>query len=189
MEYLNFLYQKLLLLKPNEDDLSLQTLYAVMFMMAFLASMYKASQRRELFTNFIVIACVCFNFLISAWMVQLALDYASKSNNVANAQHIYLGFIILNSLTWSLMYSLHIRFAFVFGELYSAVNRILMLMSLVHFLLWLKLVPMNLQMVYVELHYAYSFIISYLSLALGFIMMFPNTLKTKVRKVATLSFS
>lgn len=189
MEYLNFLYQKLLLLKPNQDGFSLQSLYAVMFIMAFILSMHKASKQRELFTNFIVIACICFNFLISAWMVQLAVDYASKSNNVANAQHIYLGFIILNGLTWSLMHSLHLRFAFIFGELYSSVNRILMLMSIVHFFLWLKLVPMNLQMEYVEIHYAYSFIISYLSLALGFIMMFPNTLKTKVRKVATLSFS
>lgn len=189
MEFLTSIYENLLLLKPKKEMFSIQTVYAAMFVLAFILSIYKASKNRELFTNFITIACICFNYLLSAWLVQLIYNYAENNENIALTQHTYLAVIVLNFATWYLAYRMHLKQAFVFGELYIAVRRLLLILSLCHFLIWIKLVALKIQVEYAELNYAYTVMVNYISLSLGFIMMFPSILKTKVRKVATLSFS
>ena len=98
MEFLQELYNKWLVIKPYTDTFSFQAVIATSYLIALINSLRKALKEKEFFSNFITIANVCANYLFTALMMEYALEYVKNHNSAANAQNVYLGFVIANSV-------------------------------------------------------------------------------------------
>ncbi|WP_405598948.1 MULTISPECIES: hypothetical protein [unclassified Pseudoalteromonas] len=187
VDFVQELYEKWLVIKPYTSVFSSQAIIATAFLIALINSLRKALKQNELFSNFITIAFVCANYLLTALMMEYVLDYVQRHESAASAQNVYLGFVIANVLTLFLMYKAHVSLSYVFTPLYVAVNKLFIILSIIHFALWAKLVGLNLQQEYAQFHYLYSFMVLYISIALAVIMIFPYILTTKFGCIFTLS--
>ena len=106
MDFLQELYDKWLVIKPYTDTFSFQAIIATSYLIALVNSLRKALKEKEYFSNFITISSVCTNYLLTALMMEYALEYVKSHNSAANAQNVYLGFVIANSVTLFMMYKL-----------------------------------------------------------------------------------
>ncbi|TMO02894.1 hypothetical protein [Pseudoalteromonas sp. S558] len=187
MELIEELYNKWLVIKPYTSVFSSQAIIAAAFLIALINSLRKAINQKELLSNFITIAFVCINYLLTALLMEYVLGYVQNHNSAASAQNVYLGFILSNVLTLFLMYKAHIKLSYTFTPLYFAVNRLFIVLTACHLLLWVKLVVLNLQQEYEQFHYIYSFTVLYISFSLAVIMIFPYILKTKFGRILIFS--
>lgn len=187
MDFIQELYEKWLVIKPYTTVFSSQAIIATAFLVALINSLRKAIKQRELFSNFITIAFVCANYLLTALLMEYALEYVKGHESAASAQNVYLGFVIANILTLFIMYKAHVALSYVFTPLYFAVNKLFLILSAFHFALWLKLVVLNLQQEFAQFHYLYSFIVLYISGVLAVIMLFPYILNTTFGCIFTFS--
>ena len=187
MELLEALYTKWLVIKPYTSVLSSQSIIAVAFLIALINSIRKALAQKEQLSNFITIACVCANYLLTALLMEYTIDYVQNNSSAASAQNVYIGFIIANALTLLIMYKVHVKLSYVFSPLFFAVVKLFIILSAFHLLLWVKLVVLNIQQSYPQIHYIYSFMVLYISFALAISMIFPYILNTKLGRVLIFS--
>tara|TARA_B100001059_G_scaffold57168_1_gene52462 strand:- start:7762 stop:8346 length:585 start_codon:yes stop_codon:yes gene_type:complete len=187
VEFLQELYNKWLVIKPYTDIFSFQAVIATGYLIALLNSLLRALKNKELFSNFITIASVCVNYLLTALLMEYALEYVKHHNSAASAQNVYLGFVIANFFMVLLMYKIHTLFSYKFTELFFKVVKLFVILTIAHFIIWVKFVVLDLQQEFSQLHYVYSFIVLYISLVLSFIMLFPDVLRTKFGCIVTFS--
>jgi len=187
VEFLQELYDKWLVIKPYTDTFSFQAVIATSYLIALINSLRKALKEKEFFSNFITIANVCTNYLFTALMMEYALEYVKSHNSAASAQNVYLGFVIANSVMLFMMYKLHTTFSYKFNNLFFKVSKLFIILTLSHFIIWVKFVVLDLQQEFAQIHYVYSFIVLYISLVLSFIMLFPDVLRTKFGCIVTFS--
>lgn len=187
MEFFENLYEKWMVIQPYTTAFSSQAVIATAFIIALINSLRKALANKELFSNFVTIAFVCANYLITALLMEYVLAYVSNHSSAASAQNIYLVVTIINLATLYFMYKAHLVFSFVFSKLFFAVVKLFIILSAFHFVIWVKFVVLDLQQEFVQIHYVYSFIVLYISLVLSFIMLFPDVLRTKFGCIVTFS--
>ena len=187
MEFFENLYEKWMVIQPYTTAFSSQAVIATAFIIALINSLRKALANKELFSNFVTIAFVCVNYLITALLMEYVLAYVSNHSSAASAQNIYLVVTIINLATLYFMYKAHLVFSFVFSKLFFAVVKLFIILSAFHFVIWVKFVVLDLQQEFAQIHYVYSFIVLYISLVLSFIMLFPDVLRTKFGCIVTFS--
>lgn len=187
VDFLQELYNKWLVIKPYTDTFSFQAVIATSYLIALLNSLRKALKEGEYFSNFITITSVCVNYLLTALMMEYALEYVKNHNSAAGAQNVYVGFVIANSIMLLAMYRIHIVFSYRFNELFFKVSKLFLILTFSHLIIWIKFVVLDLQQEFAHIHYLYSFIVLYISLVLSFIMLFPDVLRTKFGCIVTFS--
>lgn len=188
MDWLIELYNKLLVTRGQTDFFSPQTLIANLYIIALLVSMYKASKKRELFTNFIAITSVCVQYMLCAFVMEIAISYATKGGNLAIAQNAYLLLVIIAVAAFWISFKAHERWAFVYGNLFIVTNKLIAFLCIGHGLLWLKLAVLKIHNDFQWFHYFYSSFVLFISFALAFVMLFPSVLNTKLGRIMSLSF-
>ena len=149
-------------------------------------SFLRARKRRELYTNFLTISGLCFNFYISAFLMWLAIEYATTKEAAIQSQYVYLAFIVLNAATIYLVWSRHIRKSYVIGALFFVSSKYLALLSLAHLGLWLVL--RGFVAIGDWYFYVYSSFVLYSSFAVVVLMFFPSILRTNFRRIMSMSF-
>lgn len=183
IEYLAQIYDRLMIASDYHEVFSLQVVISITYLLALFASVFRAINHNELFSNFLCIAVVVTKYMLTTLLMEHILLYIQENNRVDNVQNIYIAVCAFNILSIFIVYRLHIRFSYKYGALFFAVCRLTALLALAHFVLWFKFVVLNIQEGFAVLHYLYSFTVLYISAALGVLMLFPAMLKSKMGQV------
>lgn len=186
-DYLAELYNEFLVVRSTHEVFSWQSLIALAYFIALVSSIYRAHFNRELFTDFLSIAVVCVKYLLTSLLMERVLVYIAETGNWHSAQNVYLALFAVNILSMYVVYWLHKQLSFKFGPLFFAVIKLTGLVAAAHFLLWLKVVVLDVQETYIFLHYIYSFIVLCASSLLAIAMLFPNVLRTRFGCIIGLS--
>lgn len=178
-DYLAELYNEFLVVRSTHEVFSWQSLIALAYFIALVSSIYRAHFNRELFTDFLSIAVVCVKYLLTSLLMERVLVYIADTGNWHAAQNVYLALFAVNILSMYVVYWLHKQLSFKFGPLFFAVIKLTGLVATAHFLLWFKVIVLDVQETYIFLHYIYSFIVLCASSLLAIAMLFPNFLRTR----------
>ena len=181
MQYLTDLYNEFLVATSAHKVFSTQVIIALCYTVALVHSFYRAFKHRELLSDFLSIAVVSSKYLVTSLLMEKVLLYISEGGNGAFAQNIYLALAGFNVLSMVILYKLHTKFSYTFGDLFFCIIKLTILLALAHFILWFKLVVLFVQAEHAYIHYMYSFIVLYISIALAVVMLFPGLLKTRLK--------
>ena len=186
---LNDLYRDLLVATAAHSVFSLQVVISLCYLFALCLSVFRALNDKELLSDFLSIAVVVSKYMLTTLLMEHVLIFLAESKRSDLAQNVYLALCGLNLLSVFVLYKLHSRLSYKFGDLFFAVFRLTLLVSLSHFIVWFKFVVLNIQEGFALVHYLYSFTVLYISIVLGVVMLFPNLLRTRVGSVFSLNFS
>ena len=181
IDYISDLYNEFMFASESRDAFSLQVIISLMYLVALVLSVYRAVKNKELFSDFLSIAVVVTKYLITSLLMEKVLLYIHESHAVNNAQNVYLALCLFNLLSIWLLYILHVKLSYKFGLLFFCVLKLTIIIALSHFILWFKFVVLDIQAEHAYIHYIYSFVVLYISIALAVVMLFPNLLKTKLK--------
>ncbi|MGX1111599.1 hypothetical protein ACSSVW_000978 [Pseudoalteromonas sp. MBR-15] len=181
MQYLVDLYNELLVATAVHEVFSIQVIIALCYTVALINSFYRAYKHKEHFSDFLSIAVVSSKYLITSLLMEKVLLFISDGGSGEFAQNIYLALAAINVLSMIVLYKLHTTFSYVFGELFFCIMKLTLLLALAHIILWFKLVVLFIQAEHAYIHYIYSFVVLYISIALAVVMLFPSLLKTKLK--------
>tara|TARA_Y100000782_G_C10188208_1_gene268240 strand:+ start:1159 stop:1728 length:570 start_codon:yes stop_codon:yes gene_type:complete len=188
MEYLVDLYNELLVATAAHKAFSVQVIIALCYTAALVNSFYRAYKHKECFSDFLSIAVVSSKYLVTSLLMEKVLLFISNGGSGEFAQNIYLALAAFNVLSVIVLYKLHTKFSYVLGELFFCIMKLTLLLASAHFILWFKLVVLFIQEEHAYIHYIYSFIVLYVSIALAIVMLFPRLLKTKLKVLVSPSW-
>jgi len=188
LESIQNLYNNLLVATEDHRVISLQAIIATMYVLALASSLYRALKNREHFSDFLSIASVVVKYALTSLLMEYVLIFIAENKSIGNTQHIYLVASLINVLSIYFLYYLHTKLSYKFGNLFFCVIKLTTLLSFAHLILWLKLVVLNIQAEHAYVHYIYSFIVLYVSIALAIVMLFPRLLKTKLKVLVSPSW-
>ncbi|TGV20347.1 hypothetical protein E5N72_09840 [Pseudoalteromonas sp. MEBiC 03607] len=180
-ESIQNLYKELMVATENHQVISMQVIIAVMYVLAFAISLFRAIGNRERFSDFLSIATVVTKYALTSLLMEYVLIFIAENQSIGNTQNIYLVACLINLLSIYILYLLHTKFSFNFGLLFFCVIKLTVVLSLAHFILWFKFVVLDIQAEHAYIHYIYSFIVLYISFTLAIVMLFPGLLKTKLK--------
>ncbi|WP_199525286.1 hypothetical protein [Pseudoalteromonas sp. bablab_jr011] len=180
-EYIQNLYKELMVATESHQVISLQAIIAVMYVLAFALSLYRALKNSEHFSDFLSIATVVVKYALTSLLMEYVLIFIAENQNIGNTQNIYLVASLINLLSIYFLYYLHTKLSFNFGQLFLCVVKLTIVLSMSHFILWFKFVVLDIQAEHAYIHYIYSFVVLYISIALAVVMLFPSLLKTKLK--------
>lgn len=186
IEYFTGLYNKLMVASDHHDVFSIQVVISLTYLLALTLSIYRAVKNKELLSDFLSISVVVSKYMLTTLMMEHILIFIHENQNVGNVQNIYLAVAAFNILGLFILYRLHTRFSYKYGELFFTVVRLTLLLSFAHLILWVKFVVLDIQEGFAVLHYLYSFTVLYISCVLGVVMLFPKILNTKLGDVLSL---
>ncbi len=181
MQYLVDLYNELLVATAVHEVFSIQVIIALCYAIALILSLYRAHKNNELFTDFLSIAVVVFKYQITSLLMEKVLLYVQETGDSGIAQNVYLSVAGINILSLYILYKLHDRFSYKYGELFFSVFKLTSVVTVAHLIVWFKFVVLNVQEEHAYIHYIYSFVVLYISIALAVVMLFPSLLKTKLK--------
>lgn len=165
----------------SRDAFSLQVVISLLYLCALVLSVFRAVKNRELFSDFLSIGVVVTKYLLTSLLMEKVLLYIHESHAVDNAQNVYLALSLFNCLSLWLLYLLHRKFSYKFGLLFFCVIKLTIIIAIAHLILWFKFVVLDIQADHAYIHYIYSFIVLYISIALAIVMLFPSLLKTNLK--------
>ncbi|AXV65535.1 hypothetical protein D0907_09755 [Pseudoalteromonas lipolytica] len=180
-EFLADLYNKALLVSENREVFSYQVLISLSYLLALVLSMLRALKDKELFSDFLTIAVVVTKYMITTLLMEYALTYIEENHAVDNVQNVYLSLSVTSFLSMYILVKLHEKLSYKFGLLFFCVLKLTIIIALSHFILWFKFVVLDIQAEHAYIHYIYSFVVLYISIALAVVMLFPSLLKTKLK--------
>lgn len=186
---LNDLYRDLLVATAAHSVFSLQVVISICYLFSLCLSVFRALNDKELLSDFLSISVVVSKYMLTTLLMEHVLIFLAESKRSDLAQNVYLALCGLNLLSVFVLYKLHLRLSYKFGDLFFAVVRLTLLVSISHFIVWFKFVVLNIQEGFALVHYLYSFTVLYISIVLGVIMLFPDLLRTRVGSVFSLNFS
>ncbi|RJF37055.1 hypothetical protein [Pseudoalteromonas gelatinilytica] len=181
MQYLVELYNELLVATAVHKVFSVQVIIAISYAVALVLSFYRALRNRELFSDFLSIAVVVFKYQLTSLLMEKVLIYVQETGESGIAQNVYLSVAGINLLSLYILYKLHQRFSYKYGELFLSVFKLTIVVTIAHLIVWVKFVVLNIQEEHAYIHYMYSFIVLYISIVLAVVMLFPGLLKTKLK--------
>ncbi|MGJ8482992.1 hypothetical protein ACSFVZ_03085 [Pseudoalteromonas sp. SYSU M81236] len=181
MQYLVDLYNEMLVATSVHTVFSVQVIIAICYAIALVLSLYRALRNRELFSDFLSIAVVVFKYQITSLLMEKVLIYVQNTGESGIAQNVYLSIAGINLLSLYILYKLHQRFSYKYGELFFSVFKLTIVVTIAHLIVWFKFVILNVQEEHAYIHYIYSFIVLYISFTLAIVMLFPGLLKTKLK--------
>ncbi len=187
LDYLAELYNEFLVVRSTHEVFSWQSVLALAYFVALVCSIYRAHYNKELFSDFLSISVVCVKYLFTSLLMERVLVYIADSGNWHSAQNVYLALFAINILSMYVAYWLHNQLSYKFGLLFFAVIKLTSLVAAAHFLLWFKLIVLDVQETFIWLHYIYSFIVLCVSSMLAIAMLFPNILRTRFGCIIGLS--
>ncbi|MEQ5874761.1 hypothetical protein J3455_09345 [Pseudoalteromonas sp. NFXS39] len=180
-EYLAELYNKALLVSENREVFSYQVLISLSYLLALILSMVRAVKDKELFSDFLTIAVVVTKYMLTTLLMEYALTYIQENHAVDNVQNVYLALSATSLFSMYVLAKLHKKFSYKFGLLFFCVFKLTIVIAIAHFVLWFKFVVLDIQAEHAYIHYMYSFIVLYISIALAVVMLFPGLLKTRLK--------
>lgn len=186
IEYFTGLYNKLMVASDHHDVFSIQVVISLTCLLALTLSIYRAVKNKELLSDFLSISVVVSKYMLTTLMMEHILIFIHENQNVGNAQNVYLALCAFSLLSLFILYRLHTRFSYKYGELFFTVVRLTLVLSVAHLILWVKFVVLDIQEGFAVLHYLYSFTVLYISGVLGVVMLFPKILNTKLGDVLSL---
>lgn len=188
MQYLVDLYNEFLVATAAHEVFSTQVIIALCYTIALIHSIYRAYKHKELFSDFLSIAVVVSKYLLTSLLMEKVLLFVSESGRGDIAQNVYFFLAAFNVMSMAILYMLHTKLSYKFGNLFFCVIKLTTLLSFAHLILWFKLVVLNIQAEHAYVHYIYSFIVLYVSIALAIVMLFPRLLKTKLKVLVSPSW-
>lgn len=186
---LSNMYNDLLVATAAHDVFSLQVVISVCYVLAFGLSIVRALKNTELFSDFLCIAVVGSKYMLTTLLMEHVLMFLATTQRGDLAQNVYAALCGFNVLSIMALYKLHARFSYKYGPLFFAVVRLTVILAVAHFAVWVKFVVLDIQEGFAVMHYAYSFIVLYISVALGVLMVHPRLLNTRFGRVVGLQFS
>lgn len=181
MQYLVDLYNELLVVTAVHKVFSVQVIIAISYAVALVLSFCRALRNRELFSDFLSIAVIVFKYQLTSLLMEKVLLYVQETGESGIAQNVYLSVAGINVLSLYILYKLHQHFSYKYGELFLSVFKLTIIVTAAHLIVWIKFVVLNIQEEHAYIHYIYSFIVLYVSIALAIVMLFPRLLKTKLK--------
>ncbi|WP_348708784.1 hypothetical protein [uncultured Pseudoalteromonas sp.] len=181
INYIIELYNEFMFASETRDAFSLQVVISLLYLCALVLSVFRAIKNRELFSDFLSIGVVVTKYLLTSLLMEKVLLYIHNSHAVENAQNVYLALSLFNLLSLWFLYLLHKNFSYKFGLLFFCVFKLTIVIAIAHFVLWFKFVVLDIQAEHAYIHYMYSFIVLYISIALAVVMLFPSLLKTRLK--------
>ena len=179
-DYLTDLYNDFMFASESRDAFSLQVLISIAYLLALALSIYRAHKNRELFSDFLSIAVVVTKYMLTTLLMEHVLMYIQSSHAVGNAQNVYLALCSFSLLSMYVLYKLHTRFSYQYGNLFFCVMKLSTLLAVAHFVIWFKFVVLDIQSAHAWVHYLYSSTVLYISIALAIAMLFPDVLRTRL---------
>tara|TARA_Y100000780_G_scaffold186390_1_gene172923 strand:+ start:25218 stop:25805 length:588 start_codon:yes stop_codon:yes gene_type:complete len=183
------IYNDLLVATAAHNVFSLQVVISVCYVLAFGLSIVRALKNTELLSDFLCIAVVGSKYMLTTLLMEHVLMFLADTQRGDLAQNVYLALCGFNLLSVYVLYKLHTRFSYKYGPLFFTVVRLTLVLALAHFAVWVKFVVLDIQEGFAVMHYAYSFIVLYISVALGVLMVFPRLLFTRFGRFMSLQFS
>lgn len=180
VDYLADLYNEFMVASETREAFSYQVMISLAYLLALALSIYRAHKNKELFSDFLSIAVVVTKYMLTTLLMEHVLMFIHNNDDVGNAQNIYLALSLLSVLSIYVLYKLHTRFSYQYGDLFFCVVKMSAALVLAHFFLWFKLVVLDIQHEFAWVHYVYSLIVLYISIALAIAMLFPDILRTRV---------
>lgn len=179
-DYLADLYNKFMFASETRQAFSLQVMISLAYLSALGLSMYRAHKNRELFSDFLSIAVVVTKYMLTTLLMEHVLMFIQSNHAVGNAQNIYLAVSAISIFSMYVLYKLHTRFSYQYGDLFFCVMKLSAVLAIAHFIIWFKFVVLDIQHEWAWVHYMYSLIVLYISIALAVAMLFPYILKTRL---------
>lgn len=186
LTYLYDLYNEFMFASETRNAFSLQVVISLSYLLALCLSIFRAFKNKELLSDFLSIAVVVSKYMLTTLMMEHILIFIQENHQVGNAQNVYLALCAFSLLSLFILYRLHTRFSYKYGELFFTVVRLTLVLSVAHLILWVKFVVLDIQEGFAVLHYLYSFTVLYISFVLGVVMLFPKILNTKLGDVLSL---
>ncbi|MFK3873056.1 hypothetical protein [Pseudoalteromonas rhizosphaerae] len=177
--YLSDLYNNLLVATAEHKVFSLQVMISLCYLLALALSIYRANRNKELFSDFLSIAVVVTKYMLTTLLMEKVLMFVANSGRSDLAQNVYLALSSASVLSMFVLYYLHTRFSYKYGDLFFCVMKLSAVLAIAHFVIWVKFVVLNIQVEHEYLHYMYSFIVLYVSIVLAIAMLFPYILRTR----------
>ena len=178
-DYLADLYNEFMFASETRKAFSLQVMISLSYLLALGLSMFRAHKNKELFSDFLAIVVVVTKYMLTTLLMEHVLMLIQSNHEVGNTQNIYLALSLLSALSMYVLYKLHDRFSYKYGDLFFCVMKLSALLSVIHFMLWFKFVVLDIQAAHAWVHYLYSALVLYISIALAVAMLFPYILRTR----------
>tara|TARA_B110000091_G_scaffold203954_1_gene238047 strand:- start:25597 stop:26187 length:591 start_codon:yes stop_codon:yes gene_type:complete len=183
---LSGLYNEILVATATHNVFSVQVIISLCYLLALCLSIFRALNDKELLSDFLSIAVVVSKYMLTTLLMEKALIFLAESKRGDLAQNVYLALCGFGVLSVIILYRLHVRFSYKYGELFFTVVRLTLALSVINFIIWVKFVVLDIQEGFAVLHYLYSFTVLYISCVLGVVMLFPKILNTKLGDVLSL---
>lgn len=116
--YISDLYNNLLVATAEHEVFSLQVIISLAYLLALILSMYRAHNNKELFSDFLSIAVVVSKYMLTTLLMEHVLMFVAETGRSDLAQNVYLALSSASVLSMLVLYYLHNRFSYQYGDLF-----------------------------------------------------------------------
>lgn len=155
--------------------------FTSLHVIALIASSIRCALKKEHISNSVLISVITFKDLIGSLLVLLV--YQHIDNNPLDkpfAQNIYLVAALLGFASWKISTYIYKKSHYEFNRFFYVTIGLNLFLASINFLLWLKLVPLDLDKQAPALHNLYSTLNNYTLIAITAVMLWPSVLQYKV---------
>jgi len=151
------------------------------FLPATALAMIRYNKNKETLSNLLTISVVSAIFLISAFEMELAMEYIREHHSKGSLRNILMVFASQSILGVIVLYKLHTRKAYDIGSLFFHLSAIQITFAVMHTLLWIKLVVPDWNQAYLTSHAIYSALSLYLTATIQIACLFPKIINTRLK--------
>lgn len=153
------------------------------FLPATALAMIRYNKNKETLSNLLTISVVSAVFIISAFEMELAMEYIREHHDKGSLRNILMVFASQSILSVMILYKLHTRKAYDIGPLFFHLSAIQIVFAIMHTLLWIKLNIPAWNQAFLVSHAAYSAFSLYLTATIQIACIFPKLINTRFKHI------
>ncbi|WP_141235480.1 hypothetical protein [Pseudoalteromonas sp. NBT06-2] len=156
-------------------------IFTFLHVLALSVSSIRCAFKKERISRTVLIGIITSKDLISSLLFLLVYQHIDNNpQNKTFAQNIYLVAALLGIVSWYIATHIYEKMQYQYCRFFYVVIGLNLFLAVLNFLLWVKLVPLDLDKQAPALHNLYSTLNNYTIIAIATLMLWPPVLQLRI---------